>query len=91
MLPRAPAQSFDGSVVVCLLEFGCLEGSRIPDANEVVIAARGELIAVTAPFQATNFTSMGLKVGNLVLCNSNVVVEEPTVASASGEDVLVPT
>lgn len=90
VLPRAPAQSFDGSVVVCLLELGCLEGTGIPDADEVVVAARGELVAVGSPLKAAYFAGVGLKVGHLVLCDAYVVVEEPTVAGAGGENVLVP-
>lgn len=77
--------------MVCLLELGRLEGARVPDADEVVVTARGELGAVGAPFQAAHFAGVGFEVGDLVFCDSYVMVEEPAVASAGGENVLVPT
>jgi len=90
VLPRAPRERLDGSVVVRLCESWGAEGARVPDADEVVVAARGELGAVGAPLEAADLARVDLKVGRLVLGDADVVVEDPAVAGAGRENVLVP-
>jgi len=44
--PRAPRERLDGSSVIGLLELGGIEAARVPDADEIVIAAGGQLVSV---------------------------------------------
>jgi len=89
-LPRAPGESLDGSLVVGLLELGCVERTSIPDADEVVIATSGQLSTIGAPLKTANLTSVRDKLGNLVLGNADIVVVDETGASTGGKEVLVP-
>lgn len=90
-LPRAPAEGLDGSTVVRLGELGCAERPRIPDVDQVVIAASGELSAIGPPFQSTHLRGVRDKLSNLVLGNANVVVENKATAGAGRQGVLRPS
>jgi len=89
-LPRAPRHSLDGSTVVGLSELGSSQGAGIPNGDQVVVGASGELSTVGAPLETTDFASVRRQLSNLVLCDANIVVEDETGASAGGENVLVP-
>lgn len=88
--PGAPRQSLDGSGMVGLLKLGSIETAGIPDADEVVIAASSELVAIGAPFKTTDFAGVTVQGGNLVLCDTHIVVVDQTIASTRCENVLVP-
>jgi hypothetical protein len=88
--PWAPRQGLDSGVVVGLLELGSIESASIPDGNKVVVSTGGELRSVWAPFKTANFAGVAFKVGDLVLGDADIVVEEPSVAGTSGKSVLVP-
>lgn len=90
VLPGTPRERLDGRVVVGLLELGRLQRARVPDGDEVVVAARRELRAVRSPLEPAHFARVGVERGDFVRCDSHVVVEEPAVARTRGEDVLVP-
>jgi hypothetical protein len=90
-LPRAPGQSLDRGLVVGLLEFRGVQRTGIPDGDEVVVAAGGELGTVGAPLKTADLGGVGDELGNLVLGDANIVVEDKTGAGTSGQQVLVPT
>lgn len=89
-LPRAPRQRLDGGFVVGLGELGRAEAARVPDVDEVVVAAGGELRAVGAPLEAADLAGVGDELGDLVLRDADVVVVDEAAAGAGGEEVLVP-
>ena len=77
--------------MVGLLELRSVERASIPDGNEVVVATGGKLGTVGAPLKTADLGGVGDKLGNLVLGNANIVVEDETRASTGGEKVLVPS
>lgn len=81
VLPWAPGESLDSGVVVGLLELGSGETAGIPDGDKVVIAAGSQLTPVGAPLETADFSSVGLEVGDLVVGDADIVVEEPSVTS----------
>lgn len=89
-LPWAPGQSLDGSLVVGLLKLWGVERASVPDVDQVVVATSGELGAVGAPLKTTDLASVADEFRDLVLGDADIVVEDKTRASASGEEVLVP-
>lgn len=90
VLPGAPGQGLDGGLVVGLLELGGVELAGVPDGDEVVVAAGGELSTVRAPLETADFRGVGCELGDLVLGDAHIVVEDKAGAGASREDVLVP-
>jgi len=76
--------------VVGLLELWSVERTSVPDADEVVVAASGELSTICAPFKTTDLAGVRDELGDLVLGDADIVVVDKTRASASREKVLVP-
>ena len=76
--------------MVCLGELGGVQGTSIPDVDQVVVATRGKLSTVRAPVQTADLASVRSQVSNLVLGDAHVVVEDLAGAGAGCEDVLVP-
>lgn len=89
-LPRAPGQRLDGSLVVGLAELRNSQGSRIPDANKVVVSTRRELGAVSAPLETADLGSVRHKLGDLVLSDADIMVEDQAGSRTGREGVLVP-
>lgn len=75
-LPGAPGERLDGGLVVRLGELGRAQAARVPDVDEVVVAARGELRAVGAPLEAADFAGVRDELGDFVLGDADVVVED---------------
>lgn len=89
-LPRAPRKSLDGGLVVGLLELGGVERASVPDGDEVVVATSSKLGTVGTPLKTADLRGVGDELGNLVLSDTDIVVEDETGASAGGKKVLVP-
>ena len=90
-LPWAPGESLDRSAVVSLGELGGVQSAGVPDVDHVVVAAGSELGTIGAPLETADLSSMGDELGNLMLCDADVVVVDETRASTGGEKVLVPS
>jgi hypothetical protein len=69
--------------VVGLGELGDSQGASIPDGYEVVVTTSSKLGTIGAPFKTTYFGSVRDKLGNLVLGNTDIVVENKTGACSS--------
>ena len=89
-LPRAPGESFDGGLVIGLLELGSVERASVPDGNKVVVATSGKLGTVGAPLETADLGGVRDKLSNFVLGDADIVVEDETRAGTSREKVLVP-
>jgi len=90
-LPRAPAESLDCSAVVGLGELRCVEGTSIPDGDQVIVATSSQLSTISTPLETTDLTNVVDELSNLVLSNADVVVVDETRTSTSGKNVLVPS
>jgi len=77
-LPWAPAKSLDSGAVVGLRELRSIERAGIPNRDEVVVTTCSKLSAICAPFETTYFTHVVVELSNLVLSNTNVMVEDET-------------
>jgi hypothetical protein len=88
--PWTPAESLDGSLVVGLGELWSGEGASIPDGDEVVVATSSKLSAISAPLKSTNLGGVGNELGDLVLGDADIMVEDEAAASTSGKGVVVP-
>ncbi len=89
-LVGAPSEGLDrSSVVQDLVTRGSLGG--VPDVEDVVVAAAGELLAVDGPLEAADL--LGVRVLEArchVLGDANIVVDDGAVAAAAAENVRVP-
>ena len=82
VLPRAPAERLHGRLVVGLGELGRAEAARVPDGDDVVVAARGQLRAVRPPLEPAHLGRVRDQLGHLVLRDAHVVVEDQAAACA---------
>jgi len=89
-LPRAPSHSLHSGDVV-LQSVARLSPLSIPDVEDVVVATRCELSAIGAPFQATHFLIVSLQSSNVMIGDSNIVIEDARILATTGEDVSVPS
>lgn len=89
-VPRAPGKGLDCRLVVRLGELGHGQRARVPDGDEVVVAAGGELGTVRAPLQTADLGSVRDELGYLVLRNTDIVVEDEPAPSSGRQQVLVP-
>ena len=76
--------------MVCLGKFGGIQRACVPDADKIVVPARGELRAVGTPLKPTDLAGVGGQLGRLVLGNAHVVIEDEAAAGTRGQDMLVP-
>src|SRR5690606_7646274 len=88
-LPRAPSKRFNGGLVICLGPLWSFKSARIPNVDEVVISSRGELGAIGTPFEAADFRSVRGKLGDLMLGDANVMIENHTGTRAGRENAAV--
>jgi hypothetical protein len=77
-LPWAPAESLDGGLVVGLCELGDSQGASIPDGNEVVVSTSRKLCTICAPLKTTDLGCVRDQLGNLVLSDADIMVEDKT-------------
>lgn len=89
-LPGTPSERLHSGLVVRLGPFRGSERARVPDVDEIVIAARGEHGAVGAPFETADFRGVGVEFGDFVFGNAHIVVVDVSRAGAGGEDGFVP-
>jgi hypothetical protein len=75
-LPRAPTKCLHCSLVVGLGELGDSQGASIPDGDEVIVATSSKLSTIGAPFKTADFRSVRDELGNLMLSNADIVVED---------------
>jgi len=89
-LEGAPGQCLDGSLVRGDAVLQLVVG--IPDAEQVVVAAAGELLARGRPLEAADLLVVRLERGDegLVLALAHVPVADHAVAAAAGEHGAVP-
>jgi len=93
--PGTPGQSLDGSSVSIEGEARFLHHSaelclHVPDLDQVVVTAGGELGSVSGPLKAADFLGVTFQASNDVLLLTNIVVEDGSRARTSGENVTVP-
>lgn len=89
-LPWAPGKSLDGGLVVGLLELWCVEGTGVPDGDEVVVATGSQLSAIGTPLETADLGGVGDELSDLVLGDTDIVVVDEARAGTGGEQVLVP-
>lgn len=82
-LPWTPCKRLHSSSVMVELE-GWIPSFPsmlvVPDANQVVIPSGRQLRSTGAPFQTTNLLRVGSKGGDVVICNSDIMVMDAAVA-----------
>jgi hypothetical protein len=76
--------------VVGLGELWRRQRAGVPDRDKVVIPTSGKLSSVRSPLKTTDLRGVRYELGDLVLCNANIVVEDETRPGAGGQGVLVP-
>lgn len=88
-LPWAPRQRLDGGGVAG--ERGAvLAAGFVPDVDDVVVGARGQVLAVWGPLQAADLLGVAFEGLDVVLTDPDVVVHDLASPGASRQDVLVP-
>jgi len=90
VLPRAPSESLDGCLVVGLAELGSGHLARIPNVDQVIVAAGSELGTVGTPLEAADLGGVREELSGLVFSNADIVVEDVTAAGAGRKSRLVP-
>lgn len=80
----------DGSSMIGLCKLGCSCGSRVPNVDQVIVAAAGQLCSVSSPGQSTDLVRVLQQLGHFVVGKADVVVPDASVAAARAQNVLVP-
>lgn len=88
-LPWAPGEGLDGGGVGRDRR-AVLGATLVPDVDNVVVTARGEVLAVVGPLEAADFLGVALEGLSDVLLDADVVVEDIAGAGAGGQGVVVP-
>lgn len=75
-LPWTPAESLDGGFMIGLRELGDSQRASIPNGDKVIISTSSKLSTICAPFKTTNFRGVGDQLGDLVLSNADIMIED---------------
>lgn len=90
---RRPSKGLDSSLMI--RQFEARRGSRrsgnVPQAELVVVSTAGKSIALLVPLKTTDFLSMRVHCGYLVLCDANVMIHDASVSTSAGNNVAVPS
>src|ERR1700722_14712841 len=76
--------------MILLAKLWSAKRSRVPDRDKIVVATRSELSTVRTPLETTNFGCVGDQLGNFVLSNSNVMIENEATSCSCRQRLLVP-
>eukprot|EP00965_Chrysotila_dentata_P152909 5054275-Pleurochrysis_carterae.AAC.1 len=96
-LPRAPRERLDGGLVLVEAEERLVADAVrgrgvtvIPNVQNVVVAARSQLVARRGPLEAAHLLHVPTQRANLVFRHAHVVVNHHRVATTAREDGTVP-
>ena len=89
-LEGAPGDSLDGSAVRGQAVGWTVGRGAVPDVEDVVVAAAGELGAGGRPLEAADLLLVSAEDSGLVLADADIVVDDEAVAAAGAEEVVVP-